>query len=104
MKFGCSIGIFLNSAYLICRSTNIAKCFRGSLRLRDNESQLYFIFKNRTKQVSIMYSYYTGDHAAGDNMHTDITTCNNEEPQKKYRLKRSVKDYVGGGGGGGGGL
>ena len=41
MKFGCSIGIFLNSANLICRSTDISKCFRGSLRLRDNESRLY---------------------------------------------------------------
>ena len=40
VKFGCSIGIFLNSAHLICRSTDISKCFRGSLRLRDNESQL----------------------------------------------------------------
>ena len=41
MKFGCSIGIFLNSAHLICRSTDISKCFRGSLRLPDNESLLY---------------------------------------------------------------
>ena len=41
MKFGCSIGIFLNSAHLICRSTDISKYFRGSLRLRDNESRLY---------------------------------------------------------------
>ena len=41
MKFGCSIGIFLSSAHLICRSTDISKCFRGSLRLRDNESRLY---------------------------------------------------------------
>ena len=30
---------------------------------------------------------------AEDNIHTDITTCNIEEPQKKYRLfERSVKD------------
>ena len=40
-EFGCSFGIFLNSANLICRSTDISKCFRGSLRLRDNESRLY---------------------------------------------------------------
>ena len=25
----------------------------------------------------------------------DITTCNTEEPQKKYHLERSVKYYVG---------
>ena len=44
MKFGCSIGIFLNTSHLICRSTDISKCFRGSLRLRDNESRLYSDF------------------------------------------------------------
>ena len=38
MKFGSSIDIFFSSAQLICRSTDISKCFRGSLRLRDNES------------------------------------------------------------------
>ena len=38
VKFSCSICIFLSSANLICRSTDISKCFRGSLRLRDNES------------------------------------------------------------------
>ena len=41
MKFGCSTGIFLSSANLICRSMDISKCFRGSLRLRENESGLY---------------------------------------------------------------
>ena len=39
----CSMGIFLNSSNLICRSTDSSKSFRGSLRLRDNESRLYFI-------------------------------------------------------------
>ena len=32
---------FPQFANLICRSTDISKCFRGSLRLRDNESRLY---------------------------------------------------------------
>ena len=40
MKFGCSIRIFVNTAHLICRSTDISKCFRGSLQLLDNESRL----------------------------------------------------------------
>ena len=35
--------IFLNSANLICRSTDNSKCFIGSLRLRDNESRLYIM-------------------------------------------------------------
>ena len=43
MKFGCSISIFLNSAKLICQSTDISKCLRGSLLLRANESRLYFL-------------------------------------------------------------
>ena len=45
MKLGCSFGIFLNSAHLICQSTDISKCFRGSVRLRGNESRLYFLLK-----------------------------------------------------------
>ena len=44
MDVGCSIGIFLNSANLICRSADISKCFRGSLQLLDNESRLYIFF------------------------------------------------------------
>ena len=32
---------FLNSANLICRSTDISKYFRESLRIRDTESRLY---------------------------------------------------------------
>ena len=43
VKFGCSNGIFLNSANLICRNTDISKCYRESLRLRDNESRLYIL-------------------------------------------------------------
>ena len=35
------MGIFLSSAHLICQITDISKCFRGSLQLRDNESRLY---------------------------------------------------------------
>ena len=40
MKLGCSI-CFLNSTNLIYRTTDISKCFRWSLRLRDNERWLY---------------------------------------------------------------
>ena len=29
---------------------------------------------------------YSGGHIAGDHIHTDITTCNIEGPQQKYRL------------------
>ena len=61
VKFVCSFGIFLNSANLICRSTDISKCFRGSLRLRDNESRLYFIFQqfksNRFSRFFCSWAY-----------------------------------------------
>ena len=42
MKFGSAICIVLDSENLICRSTDISKCFIGSLQLRNNESRLYF--------------------------------------------------------------
>ena len=41
VKCGCSNYFFLNSENLICRGTDISKCFRGSLGIRDNESRLY---------------------------------------------------------------
>ena len=60
VKFGCSIGIFLNSAHLICRSTDISKCFRGSPRLRDNEIRLYnFISKSACKYIAFGYLHDT---------------------------------------------
>ena len=40
-KCGCSNIFFLNSANLICRGTDISKCLRESLEIRDNESRLY---------------------------------------------------------------
>ena len=41
VKGGCSI-FFLSSANLICRSTDISKCFIESLGFQDNKSRLYF--------------------------------------------------------------
>ena len=35
---------------------------------------------------------YSGDYIAAEYIHTDITTCNTQEPQQKYRLGRSVID------------
>ena len=55
MKFGCSFGIFLNSAHLICRSTDISKCFNGSLRLRDNASRLYI--RKQHVHIRILHLY-----------------------------------------------
>ena len=35
--------VFLTLSTLICRSTDISKCFSESLGIRDNESRLYLI-------------------------------------------------------------
>ena len=34
--------VFLTLSTLICRSTDISKCFSESLGIRDNESRLYY--------------------------------------------------------------
>ena len=39
------------------------------------------------KPGSIMGSRYSGYNIAEDHIYTDITTCNIEEPQQKYRLE-----------------
>ena len=49
---------FLNTTNLICRSTDISKCFRGSLRFRDNESQLYFFRSIRLKRMVPRHTGY----------------------------------------------
>ena len=47
MKFGCAICIFLNYEDLICLSTDISKCFRGSLKLRVTRVDCNFnVYKN----------------------------------------------------------
>ena len=41
VKCGCSIIVFLTLSTLICRGSDISKCFSESLGIRDNESRLY---------------------------------------------------------------
>ena len=64
VKFGCAICVFLNSENLKCRSTDISKCFRGSLQLRDNESRLYhnaykkdFLFRMKKKKKISCFTF-----------------------------------------------
>ena len=72
VKFGCSIGIFLNTAHLICRSTDISKCFRGSLRLRDNESRLYF---QSQQNVVFAFGYFYSRRTIINLMHFRDRNC-----------------------------
>ena len=39
--------IFLTLSTLICRSTDISKCFNESLGIRDDESRLYYVFNSK---------------------------------------------------------
>ena len=50
VKCGCSIYCFPLST-LICRSTDISKCFSESLGIRDNESRLYFLVVHKNNSV-----------------------------------------------------
>ena len=49
VKCGCLNYFFLNPENLICRGTDISKCFRESLGIRDNESRLYSSLTNTLK-------------------------------------------------------
>ena len=73
MKFDCSFGIFLNFANLICRSTDISKCFRGSLRLRDNESQLYITLSSLLKINEYTFRRGKFELSLASSLNTDPT-------------------------------
>ena len=50
--------VFLTSATLIFRGTDMLKCFRASLGIRDNESRLYNIDKKKNSFVSMPTQSY----------------------------------------------
>ena len=56
VKCGCSNYCFLNSENLICRGTDISKCFRESLGIRDNESRLYLLCTVREHILSTKHT------------------------------------------------
>ena len=57
VKGGRSIYVLLNSANLTCQGTDIAKYFRDSLRIRDNESRLYW-YEIRDVLVPILHALW----------------------------------------------
>ena len=63
VKFGSLMCICLNSANLICRSTDISKIFIGSLWLRVNESRLY-----KTKQRQDKNKTFSSFHNIHNNL------------------------------------
>ena len=46
--------VFLTLSTLICRVTDISKCFRESLGIRDNEIRLYSSYFSRDKDFDIL--------------------------------------------------
>ena len=46
--------VFLMSANLICRSTDISKSFIESLGVRDNESRLYFVTAESVPEQEVL--------------------------------------------------
>ena len=69
------------------RRAQYTECTIGghSATLIENNSNIYFypflfLITKRDKTGSIMGSWYSADHIAGNYIHTDIT-CNIEEPQ-----------------------
>ena len=60
LKMVVRLIVFLSSANLICRSTDISKCFIESLGVRDNESRLYcvgFNLRNKKKKISEFFLF-----------------------------------------------
>ena len=52
------LGFYLNSANLICRSTDISKYFRQSLGIRDNESRLYVSDKSTQLDMGLGFPIF----------------------------------------------
>ena len=62
VKCGCSIYCFLTLSTLICRGTDISKCFSESLGIRDNESRLYMYPYDQKKHMSCRPRWLSGMH------------------------------------------
>ena len=63
-KCGCSNYFFLSSENLICRGTDISKCFRESLGIRNNESRLYVSYFI-TLLLYLNYTFLLSDVRSG---------------------------------------
>ena len=70
VKGGCSINcFFLSSVNLICRTTDISKCFIESLGVRDNESRLYFERPDQTVQLFLLIWCFRFQYASTCSFH-----------------------------------
>ena len=58
VKGGCRLIVFLSSANLICRSTDISKCFIESLGFRDNESRLHIAAGKTAIKIFLFFFFF----------------------------------------------
>ena len=66
---------FLTLSTLICRGTNITKCFSESLGIRDNESRLYFLLYMINMNLSFFsVIVQTTEQASGFNLYQTVRT------------------------------
>ena len=81
---------FLNTINLICRSTDISKCFRGSLRFRDNESRLH------SDLLKMCMSYFCRSNY--NHVKTCVLKSTFTEPQNTMRCQQFrcsfIKGYI----------
>ena len=63
------LSFFLNYAILICRDTDILKYFRESVGLRDNESQLYWNWRNKKYEPQCEKMYFVTCAPNADSNH-----------------------------------
>ena len=101
MKFGCSIGIFLNSAHLICRSTDISQCSEGPFDFEitrvdciHKSFNIYFYLSSIfTKQCNRQEAKRAAIKVAALLAHH--STTRQMKPQRKYRLGTASNNYWG---------
>ena len=61
LKVVVRLTVFLSSANLICRSTDISKCFIESLGFRDNESRLYMRRRSRILYFFLFFFFFVAE-------------------------------------------
>ena len=70
---------FLTSANLICQGTDISKCFRESLGLRDNESRLHFHGPKDARTIEIrLYPENNSDQSVSSYLQWVLAECKME--------------------------
>ena len=85
VKYVVQFIVFLTLSTLICRGTDISKCFSESLGIRDNESLLYIVSNIQRFYCSLEYTYGFPEEGNA-HMHFFLTFFHYENtPMQIYR-------------------